>query len=654
MTKIEYRPDIDGLRALAVLSVILYHAGLESLSGGYIGVDIFFVISGYLITSIIYSELNRSVFSFKLFWMRRARRILPAALTMVLTCLIVFAFLYPETLYEDFLKSLVSQSIFSANIYFWQTSGYFESAAELKPLLHTWSLSVEEQFYFIFPFLLWTLHKFRKTLTLIILIIGCASSLALSILGTFDYPDASFYLLPTRAWELGAGAALAIYLTTNEPKHHWPKELASVIGLVSVIFPMFVFTKDTSFPSYNALAPVLGTCLLIWSSSNGKTFIGRIFSGKYFVYIGLISYSMYLWHWPIIVAVNWVYAPEHNMAFTVLILGLTFFAAYVSYKFIESPLRKNKAIFTNKIVAVTSCLASIALIAIGIFLIDRGNSLLVDPTGKISNYYNQAISSEENRGQCSDLIYINKEKVSCSINENNYGTPPDIYVWGDSHAGALLPAISDISKQGNLNIKFAIHNGCQPVAGMRRVDSNFMCKEFNDKVLNEITEEKPKVLLLIGSFVENISVGKLRAVQSELSVSSVHAYPEFEHQFNDTINFIKKSNPGTKIIVFTEPPRFPLNPVNEYLRRKTLKIEGTTSFVSLNEHYRRIGSIYDAIDQANIDSRLDYATFFCPEEYCIDSFNGKSLYKDASHISNYGAHVLSPLIYNDLLAHLSD
>jgi len=340
----QYRPDIDGLRALAVLLVLMYHFGFKPLSGGFIGVDIFFVISGYLITSILVSEIKNSTFSFSSFWLRRVRRLLPAALTMSFTVLCVFAAIYPDSLFKEIGESLVSQLFFVSNIYFWSGSGYFSLDAELKPLLHTWSLSVEEQFYLFYPIYLYVVCKFFASHLLAITVLGTFISFIFSLWLFHEQPSAAFYWLPARAWELGIGGCLALMSQAKSKfvVHSVLATTASLSGFVLIMISALLFDSSTLFPYISVLLPVLGTSLIIWGNGHTNNVISKLFSWSPIVYIGLISYSLYLWHWPIKVFLSW-YSIPLNSIWTFLIASIvTLIAGSMSYHFIELPFRSRR------------------------------------------------------------------------------------------------------------------------------------------------------------------------------------------------------------------------------------------------------------------------------------------------------------------------
>jgi len=299
--KMKYRAEIDGLRALAVLPVILFHAGFSVFSGGYVGVDVFFVISGYLITTILVSELKEGNFSIVRFYERRARRILPA-LFFVMLISIPFAWilLNPFELIS-FSKSVSAVSLFASNIFFWRHVGYFAIAAELKPLLHTWSLAVEEQYYILFPVFLLLIWNFGKKAVLRLIIFLAIVSLMISQILCVSKPVLNFFLLPSRAWELAVGAIASFILVENRlSKINIPtKQFLALFGLMLILISIFAFGDQTPFPSFYALAPTIGAMLVILFADQ-NTFTGTILRSRLLVGVGLISYSAYLWHQPVL------------------------------------------------------------------------------------------------------------------------------------------------------------------------------------------------------------------------------------------------------------------------------------------------------------------------------------------------------------------
>ena len=366
----KYRAEIDGLRAIAVVPIILFHAGFEYFSGGFVGVDVFFVISGYLITTIILSEKEQGTFSLVNFYERRFRRILPA-LFMVMLVSLIFSLLWLMPSYmEDFSQSLMAVSTFSSNILFWRESGYWEISNELKPLLHTWSLAVEEQYYVLYPLFLMLMWHFHKDWSLGFFIVIAAISLATAQWGAYNKPIPTFYLLPTRAWELSIGAVIAYCFLYRKQtvrtllSHKSVNEALGLLGLLMISYAVYVFDKGTPFPSLYALVPTVGTGLIILFSSS-QTMVGRLLSIKPLVAVGLISYGAYLWHWPLLVFARHLSLTEPSeLTFAILAL-LSFPLAYLSWRYIEKPFR-TKSIFSRKAIFTLSFIGSVLFITVGL------------------------------------------------------------------------------------------------------------------------------------------------------------------------------------------------------------------------------------------------------------------------------------------------
>lgn len=358
---LKYRPEIDGLRAIAVLPVIFFHAGFDFFSGGFVGVDIFFVISGFLITSILLSDLEQNNFSLSSFYDRRARRILPALFVVVLVS-IPFSWMFlSESQFKDFSQSVSAVSIFSSNILFWLESGYFESASEEKPLLHTWSLAVEEQFYVFFPLLLLALWKLGKNSLLIILTVVSIISLVLCELWAVKDPNANFFLLPSRTWELFSGAIAAVLMRYSLFR---PNDILAVFGLVLLVGGITVFDEHTPFPSLYTLVPVIGTLLVILYAGEG-TLTNRVLSTSGLVMMGLVSYSAYLWHQPIFAFFRILSIEGLTPALKLLMVVSSVCIAYVSWKFVEAPFR-NKARFSSTTIFKVSFFTLLIFFILGV------------------------------------------------------------------------------------------------------------------------------------------------------------------------------------------------------------------------------------------------------------------------------------------------
>ncbi|GAB2779571.1 hypothetical protein GCM10027020_36320 [Nocardioides salsibiostraticola] len=358
----KYRPEIDGLRAFAVVVVILFHASLGPLPGGFIGVDIFFVLSGYLITTIILNQFSEGTFTFSGFWERRARRILPALIFVCLACVpFAYAWMLPDEL-QNFGQSLLATGFSANNVLLSTTSGYWDLDSNFKPLLHTWSLGVEEQYYLIAPLLLFVVSRYARRALLPVV-----AGLGLLSLGLAEFylqrnPNFAFYMLPTRAWELAAGAVVSMVLLRNPTiREHRGAPFAAAAGLVMITLPVFTFGENTPTPGVAMLLPVGGVCLLILGA-HAERGVGRLLATPALVRIGLISYSAYLWHQPLFVFAR-IYAKDTPPAWVFGLLSvLTFGLAWLTWKFVETPFRSRRT--TSRSVVFAACGVGVAAMAV--------------------------------------------------------------------------------------------------------------------------------------------------------------------------------------------------------------------------------------------------------------------------------------------------
>ena len=448
----DYRREIDGLRALAVLPVILFHAGFETFSGGFVGVDVFFVISGYLITTILLAELEQGKFSIVNFYERRARRILPALFLVMLVCIpFAWFWLLPSDM-KDFSQSLVAISVFASNILFWRESGYFDTAAELKPLLHTWSLAVEEQYYVLFPLFLMLFWKLGKRWILVTLGLVFVASLAVAQWAAYAKPDAAFYLLPTRGWELLIGVFAAFYLSQANRKEFGKglSEVAGWLGVALILYAVFVFSKATPFPGLYALVPTIGTVLIILFATQ-QTTVGKFVGNKAFVGVGLISYSAYLWHQPLFAfAQAYTFQLPTSQLITLLIF-ISFALAFLSFKYVETPFR------------VRGMVSRVRIFSLSLF------GILIFTTVGLLGHFKDGF----NRGHESIIEAIgdwqhpgNLQKTSIAgFYKSNASKPVDILFFGDSHAEQFAPLASVFEGRG-LNVGFLSGGGCPPVPNL--------------------------------------------------------------------------------------------------------------------------------------------------------------------------------------------
>ena len=364
-----YRREIDGLRALAVIPVMFFHAGFKSFGGGFVGVDVFFVISGYLITSIILLDQHRNKFSILRFYERRARRILPALfLVMAVTSVFAYMWMLPDEL-KNYGQSVLATALFSNNILLAITSNYWTLASEFKPLLHTWSLGVEEQYYVLFPLLMILGWKYFRKHIALVLGVAALVSFAAANWGLFQKPEFTFYLLPTRAWEILLGALVAIYMIQRKSANtkSLASELLGAVGLCLIVASVILVGRDqTSQGILFLLAPTLGSALIILFSSE-NTVVGKILGWGPLVGVGLISYSSYLWHQPLFSLAR-VYSKEPpGVATYAILLALSFLLAYLTWRFIETPCRDRTRI-SRKFIFSFALVLSVVFVSYGYYL----------------------------------------------------------------------------------------------------------------------------------------------------------------------------------------------------------------------------------------------------------------------------------------------
>jgi len=468
---IPYRREIDGLRAIAIVPVLLYHAGFEWISGGYIGVDVFFVISGYLITSIILRDLAMQRFSMLHFYERRARRILPALFFMLGACTAAaWAWMTPEEL-RRFGQSLVAVQLFSSNIYFWQTTNYFSPAAEELPLLHTWSLAIEEQYYLLFPILLLIIYKSGRLKLTVVTLALAVGSLAVAEWGARHSPIANFYLLPTRAWELLAGSLLAYWapaVLRGVAGRRFLIEVGSFIGIVMVMFSIFMFDASTPFPSMQALLPVVGTILVI-ALATPESVTGAVLSLRPMVGIGLVSYSAYLWHQPLIVFARFTELDLSNpLAKTALALA-SLAIAFFSWKVVERPFRERRLLAGRSSLFAASGFGILALGGTGLMLQvgdgypGRGNDNALRTN--VSEF------ATVGNGWCFfsvdsiPRLPLGPAALGCVLGDRS--APQRGLLVGDSFAGHFEPFWDVLGKHSRFGIEAVTTNWCFPSLGDR-------------------------------------------------------------------------------------------------------------------------------------------------------------------------------------------
>ena len=619
----KYRPEIDGLRALAVIPVIFFHAGFNTFAGGFVGVDIFFVISGYLITSIIISELYSNKFSIVNFYERRARRILPALFFMMFCCLPFSWFLLSPIYLKDFGQSLIAVSTFSSNILFWHESGYFETASELKPLLHTWSLAIEEQYYIIFPIFLMLVWHLSIKWILISLSLIFLSSFILAEWGAYNYPNATFFLLPTRGWELLVGVFVAFYLNYNDHvKSLLFNQFLSIFGFVIIIFAIIFFDNSTPFPGINALLPTLGTALLILSAVP-KTIIHKLLSLQPIVGVGLISYSAYLWHQPILAFSHHYYFEEMSDLFILFLCFLSFLMAWFSWSFIENPLR-NKNKFSRSFILKFALYGIIFFSSIGVWInsIDGGLKFLPEQQQKV---FRRFINPSD---------YVVKRHAEILLKDfDKKNNKEDILIIGDSFSEDIVNAVFEASIDQRYDFSsYYIPNKCGVLF-----------------VKNKGDRENPKINQSCNknSFYDK-KLQPLIANADEVWIASSWIIEDLDYLEESIINLF---NANTNIRIFGSKS---FGSVSQGWYQKN-DIEHWSRVVineSDNIVFDNLSLINNAIDKLATQydiSFINVQKILCNGmEKCSNFSEGDIISYDGGHLTQYGAKVLG-LGINDLI-----
>jgi peptidoglycan/LPS O-acetylase OafA/YrhL len=516
-----YRPDVDGLRAIAVLSVVLYHAGLPLTSGGFVGVDVFFVISGFVISKSLLADLNRGRFSVAGFYERRVRRIFPALFVTLAGAWIAAFLLLLPSYFTDFSKSLAASAGFVSNLYFWKSSGYFANGANLRPLLHTWSLSVEEQYYIFAPVTFFVIFRFLRRRWLLALLPVAVLSLALSVWATRIGPTANFFLLPMRAWELLVGALLA--LSPPPPlKRAWARELAALLGLGLIAVAVFAYTEATPFPGLTALPPCLGAGLLIYAGSGEGAVTTRTLALPPFVGVGLISYSLYLVHWPIISFLTYYTLRAPGPGEVLPILAASLVLATLSWRFVEQPFRHRRFDPGRPAILGGAVVMILAVVAVGAAGIYAGGFPGRFPAGVVQSQHDPRGLWREGTcflGNNPDLTRWNE--AACTLTHGG----PKALLWGDSYAAHYTPGVAAYAGRIPYSLIQYTAAGCPPVLSYQAY-SRPNCQAFNRRALEIIDRDHIRTVVISAKWVDlqRRGLDELKSTLDALAARGVDVY----------------------------------------------------------------------------------------------------------------------------------
>jgi len=669
--KLTYRPEIDGLRAIAVGAVILYHAqitifGYQPFRGGFIGVDIFFVISGYLITSIILKELvTTGTFSFKHFYERRVRRILPALLFVMLVSL-PFAWMYllPSS-FVDFSKSILYSLGFSSNFYFHYSGQQYGAESQLlKPFLHTWSLSVEEQYYILFPIVLLITFKYFRNHLLTILVIGLIISLQIADFASRNYSSANFYFLHTRMWELLAGSILAYFEITlgHRSKNKTLNLILPSIGVFLIGHSILFFNDKMFYPSFYTLSPIIGVCLIIWFS-NKDELITKILSTKLFVGIGLISYSLYLWHYPIFAFSRITEFTQGNL-FKKLLLGIVIIILSVfSYYFIERPARNKNNKFKVIISLILISISVLVILNINIIQKDGYKKRLTEVFQKNLSEVSLTLLKNQRGETCHEII------GGCKFNTSSI---KKVYIIGDSHMASLMFNLKDRIVKSNYQFITSTWGSCLFYQGFNRINIKTLkidehCNnDYFQKVKEILSKDKNSIIIFSGRFPLYLSnyyfdnqEGGIEGKEWESKYISVGRYETIQTSFQNEISELSKNHKIILVYPIPEVGWNAPNKLNNIFKKKTKNVNQkninineyiTTSYKVYKNRTKSSFELLDSIQGSNI-FRVYPHKLYCDtliKNRCVTHDDKNIFYSDNNHPSLKGAEMINNLIMKEI------
>jgi len=637
-----YRPEIDGLRALAVGPVVLFHAGIGGWSGGFVGVDVFFVISGFLITAILAREIRAGTFSTLQFYERRIRRIFPALLCMFALCwAVAFGLLMPPD-FKAFARSMVASSLFSSNILFWVEGGYFDTAAELKPLLHTWSLSVEEQFYILFPglllFLLTKVRHWRLALGVVFSI-----SLLACVLVTPSMPAAAFYLPMFRMWELLCGAFVALSIGFAPIAHPRLRSMAAIVGVACICWATFAFDRATVFPGWSALFPCVGAALVIAYAE--RTAVGAVLGARPLVWIGKLSYSLYLWHWPIIVLTRYYLMRELEQGEKIAVVGASVAVAYLSLRWVETPFRTGRVAASRAMLIGSAAIGVMCFMGAGVatYLF---NGLPQRFPEQVRQLAQGANDTNPQRRLCDNRpASMIARGGACLIGAPD--APTTFAVLGDSFGDALVPGIASAAASAGKRGIVLTSSGCYPLDGL--IDMN----KRGDETCEAFVTASLELIRRSASITDVVVVGRWTSAAlgtrfgaskgADWFITDVQShgssYQEnrlvFVRSLRRTIDHLK----GKRIHIVSYVPEQRIDPPRT-LAMCTYLGRACPSGVSLVDYQARqafVRGVFDRLQEDGEVEVLDVGPRFCSTSGCKVVEGGAMLYSDDNHLSRAGA-----------------
>ena len=638
-----YRSEIDGLRAVAVLAVVAYHAGF-GVPGGFVGVDVFFVISGFLITSLLRRDLERGSLHLGTFYLRRVRRILPASIVVTVAVLIAgYLRLLPSDL-DALGRSAIAHVVCAANIHFYtEATNYFGGAAEQMPLLHMWSLGVEEQFYFVFPLLLWGLSRVpgvRSRVGLLLTLGGLAGlSLWAAVAGVYREPPAAFFLPHARAWELLVGSMLAIVPGWGGPR--WLREIVSLAGLAAIALSMAMYSSKTLFPGYAAVPPCVGAALFIWAARGrqdedapdfSQAAAGRLLAMRGPVFVGQISYSLYLVHWPVLVFADYWTLTEPTAGRQALAVVASFALAIVSWRFVEKPFRERRV--------GRSTWVLLGQTAAGLAVIVAAGAVFVRSEGLPSRFPERVARFDAARHLVLPLKKLRPNDVRRDKRPDNLYTigdtrvpgPASLMLWGDSHASAAMPAFDAFLLSHGLKGRASLYASRSPLLDYS-LDTFPAGREqaiaYNRAVFDFIARDRIKTVVLVGYWTRDLNADAAT----------------FDAALGRTIAALRGL--GVKVYVMLQVPSYDVSVPKALAREAIFKDAGVPWRKTMADYrHDRAKQFELAAKYASDDCVfLDPSPYFARDGELMTAERGRAFYLDAHHLTPQGARAtLGPML----------
>ena len=661
--KNNYKPNIDGLRAIAVIAVVLFHTDIKQFSGGYIGVDIFFVISGYLITCIIKNKINSNEFSLVDFYRKRVIRLFPALFFVYLIILIFGLFVYDPKSFRNLGASIVSSSLFVSNILFYKFTNYFNGSSINHPLIHTWSLSVEEQFYIFFPLFFIITKKLKNSKIKLLILLIFATSLIISILEVKYSLAAAYYLVTSRIWELLFGSIIALNFIPKI-QNVIIKNIVSLFSLIAIFYCIIFYNKNTNFPGLNALMPVLGTGFIIHCEINKEQFnVLPFLKNKVLVYIGKISYPLYLWNWPIVSFYKYFKVVPLNFFDKFLIIFSSFLLSILTWKFIEIPFKRilNNIISTKKIIIGSILLISFFSILGYFVFINNGfpfrlskKEVTIIENSNSEEYWEFQIKYE------SDILANN---YNFSLLEKTINDTPKYIFLGDSHVRALMPMILKVSQENNINGRIFSMSSTPPLLGFSIQSSkseNINENLYNNKLITYISKNKSlKYVFLHARWAAYINGAWLDKNEDQFMPIYYDEVKEHKILSNDeafktgltrTIDTLLKLN--KRVIIVSSIPEIIYDVPSAYVKScrfpKIFNIEEIKpTRLEFQERQKEVNAIFNQISNKYKIQVIDLSPlFFDTNNVGIISIGDSLLYRDGNHLSKFGSFYLKDKFEN--------